>query len=176
MTLLPRPANTMRQASNRNGSVLLLAGGVMFALLLIGGYFIQYMVKQNRAGHKQAQQRITGVLANSLAQLAAQKIQHDILLESDHPLVKYLRKPTDSMGDLSRTANDPIALNSGEPDLSNVVSEMIKPLSAHGLFNYEIRYECRQSDFTPISPKYPREKSGIIHLFITIRYKKTNGP
>lgn len=176
MTLPPRPPKTMRQASNRNGSVLLLAGGVMFALLLIGGYFIQYMVRQNRAGHKQAQQRITGVLANSLAQLAAQKIQHDILLKSDHPLVKYLQKPADSMGNLSRTANGPIALGSGEPDLANVVSEMIKPLSAHGLFNYEIRYECRQSDFTPLSPNYPREKSGIIHLFVTIRYKKTNGP
>lgn len=176
MTLPPRSATTPRQTSNRNGSVLILAGGVMFALLLIGGYFIQYMVRQNRAGHKQAQQRITGVLANSLAQLAAQKIQHDILLKTDHPLVKYLRKPADGMGNLSRTANPPIALGSGDPDLSNVVSELIKPLAAQGTFNYEIRYECRQSDFTTISSKYPREKSGIIHLYVTIRYKKTNGP
>ncbi|HOT27033.1 MAG TPA: hypothetical protein PLU72_02515 [Candidatus Ozemobacteraceae bacterium] len=148
----------------------------MFALLLIGGYFIQYMVRQSRAGHKQAQQRITGVLANSLAQLAAQKIQHDILLRTDHPLVTYLRKPAGSMGELSRTANPPIALDSGTPDFSNVVSELIKPLAAHGTFNYEIRYECRQSDFSTISPKFPREKSGIIHLYVTIRYKKTNGP
>lgn len=166
----------MTFSTRRDGSVLILVGGVMCALLLIGGWFIKYMLMQNRAGHRQAQERITGVLANSLAQLAAQKIQHGILLKPDHALVKYLQKPLESMGDLSRTSAAPLALESDEPDLSNVVKELIQPLSDHGSFNYDIRYECRQSDFAAIFPKYPREKSGIIHLFVTIRYKKTNGP
>jgi len=162
--------------TRRNGSVLLVVGGVMCALLLIGGWFIKYMLMQNRAVHRQAQQRIANVLANSLAQLATQKLQQGIFLKPDHELVKYLQKPRDSMGDLARSAVPAIALDSDTPDLSSVVTELIRPLSDHGAFTYEIRCECRQADFEPLFPKYPREKTGIIHLFVTIRYKKNDGP
>jgi len=148
----------------------------MCALLLIGGWFIKYMLMQNRASHRQAQQRIANVLANSLAQLATQKLQHGILLKPDHELVKYLQKPLGSMGDLARSAVPAITLDSDPPDLSSVVTELIRPLSDQGKFTYEIRCECRQADFEPLFAKYPREKAGIIHLFVTIRYKKHDGP
>ncbi|HEY9069564.1 MAG TPA: hypothetical protein VIV61_04865 [Candidatus Ozemobacteraceae bacterium] len=148
----------------------------MFALLLIGGWFIKYMLMQSRAGHRQAQQRIAGVLANALARLAVQKIQHGILLQPDHALVKYLQKPLDKMGDLSRSAVPAISLEADVPDLSNVVSELIAPLANHGKFTYEIACEGRQADFKPVFAKYPREKTGIIHLYVKIKYKKSDGP
>ncbi|HOY69223.1 MAG TPA: hypothetical protein PLP29_20295, partial [Candidatus Ozemobacteraceae bacterium] len=163
-------------AASRNGSVLLVVGGVMFALLLIGGWFIKYMLMQSRAGHRQAQQRITGVLAHALARLAVQKLQHGILLQPDHALVKYLQKPLDKMGDLSRSSVPSISLETGAPDLSNVVNELIAPLANHGKFTYDIDCEGRQADFKPVFDKYPREKTGIIHLYVTIKYKKSDGP
>lgn len=171
----PRHSDITRKPTRRNGSVLILAGGVMCVLLMIGGWFIKYMLMQNRAGHRQSQERIAGVLANSLAQLSAHKIQHSIFLNSDHALIKYLQKPLESMGNLARTSGSKVDLESGDPDFSSVVKELIQPLSEQGEFKYEIQYECRQSDFVAVFPRYPREKSGILHLYVTIKYKKKAG-
>ncbi|NLI77966.1 MAG: hypothetical protein GX442_16195 [Candidatus Riflebacteria bacterium] len=168
------PFQTTAAPASRRGSAILVVGGVLVALLLLAGWFFQFMLMQSRLTQRQGQQRISTSLAFSLAVLAIQKIQKEILQDPTSELVKYLRKPCGSLGDLGPSAATRLKFETGGTDLSPVLEDLVEPLSALGAFSYEVHYSCQGSDFSrlPGTP-YTREKIGCIHLHIATMFKKT---
>ncbi len=170
------PGPSARCAPPRRGSVILIAGGILFVLLLLAGWFFQFMVMQNRLTHRQGQQRISTSLAFALATLAIQKIQREVVRDPASKLARYLKKPLSSLGDLPAAADTFVRLDQGATDLSPILREMVEPLSHLGAFSYEIQYSCRGSDFRPLRDSaYTREKRGLIHLAIATIFRKTGG-
>lgn len=147
----------------------------MVILFLTASGLFRYMKMQRGQSVRQGESRITGSLAQGLAVLALQKVTQEDLSNPSSSLADMLSKPIDQMGDYSQV----VTLEGGANDLSSVLQPLLQPIRDLGQHSFKIRLELRRREFDKIGPAggvYPREKQGLMHLFIDITYKKINDP
>lgn len=147
----------------------------MVILFLTASGLFRYMKMQRGQSVRQGESRITGSLAQGLAVLALQKVTQEELSNPGSSLAETLAKPLDQMSDYSQV----VTLEGGANDLTPVLQPLLQPIRDLGNHSFKIRLETRRREFDKIGPAggaYPREKQGLLHLFIDITYKKINDP
>jgi hypothetical protein len=151
---------------------MIVVAGVLLIVFLLGGFFYRYMLMQFRATRRQGNTSMVTTIAYSLAMLAKQKIQNDILQDPSHRLTENLFQPLEFMEDIEQES---FRLDGGTHDLTSLANKLFSPLSDAGEFSYELKYSCVKCDYASLgAPEYCCQKEGLIHIWVEVTLRKAD--
>ncbi|MBF0408584.1 MAG: hypothetical protein HQM10_14640 [Candidatus Riflebacteria bacterium] len=166
-----------RKKFSRDAVILVLITIAIFILFMTGAYLLKTSTLQRGQTNRLGEMNVASGVGYGLAQLALHKIMYDELANPSSSMVQALSLPLNSMTDFNLGTFN---LESGSVSLKSVCDTLTEPLAKLGNFYYRVSVKFGKSDFQAIglSNLYPREKLGLIHIFVDINHKKfnTSGP
>ncbi|MBU1106619.1 MAG: hypothetical protein KKB51_08145 [Candidatus Riflebacteria bacterium] len=148
----------------RRGSVAVLIGGIVLALLIFFGAFIKYSTSRQYATKRLNRVLLAREFSSALATLACHHLKDNEIHDLSGKLVKSLEKPLAAM--TSKAGADiifPLFINKLVDRLKIANSELQE-------LTWQVSWEVRKEDFKPILAAYPREKIGMIRIPIIVKY------
>ncbi|MFZ2960703.1 MAG: hypothetical protein WA705_27800 [Candidatus Ozemobacteraceae bacterium] len=176
---------------SKKGSILLLASGMLFCIVLYSVAYSNYMLMQKRLSEKAGKHGVMAKVAFALATLGIHKIQYGPMLanvnwpyprkavESPclYKLFEQLAKPRGAMDPEVTGTIDFHEIPTSE--LLVVVNKLTAPLEKMGAFDGTVFYHCRRDDFQEMglcANGYRREKKGFLRLTVETRLTKSGLP
>lgn len=154
-----------KSINKRHGSVAVIVGGIILALLISFGAFIKYSTSRQYATKKLNKVLLAREFSSALASLACHQLKGREIRNLSGKLVEALAKPLASMAD--KTADQVVY----DDALKAVISKLALASSELRDLDYSVGWVVQKSDFSPVLNAYSREKSGIIRIPILISYK-----
>lgn len=164
----------MMKKAGKQGSIMLVALGVLVCLFLFGGKFFTYMRMQQHLGHRGGERQLMGKVALALATLAIHKIQHG-------PETGSLSSYPAADSDLSDLYNFlsahtlPATPVTKKLDLKKVLdyslAPVVEPLTAQGDLVHEVSYTAQREDFESCGMSergFPRERRGAVRINVKL--------
>ncbi|PKL49231.1 MAG: hypothetical protein CVV42_06805 [Candidatus Riflebacteria bacterium HGW-Riflebacteria-2] len=148
----------------RRGSVAVLVGGIILALLIFFGAFIKYSSSRQYATKRLNRILLAREFSAALASFACHHLKEKEIHNLSGKLVKCLEKPLSSM---SGTITDKIVFT---PAILQLVKKLEVANSELHEISWQVSWEVKKDDFKPITPAYPREKNGLVRIPIVVKY------
>lgn len=160
------------------GSVLLVIICVIVALMTLLASFMKSTTNRVHSTKKIGDTMFARELASSLAILSNHYIKYVELKNPGSELIKVLSLPKDDMSDASGDLKAGIkeSIKSGSEDIITTLIEAYKPI-LNEISLDELNWMVYKGDFASIEVgkagnyPYPREKKGVIRIYIKISYK-----
>lgn len=153
--------------NRRSGSVLVIAIAIFVALLAVLGGFLKSTTQRQYATKKLNKVLMAREFSNSIAVLATHKLRDSELKNSTSSFLTELKKPLKDMAAMAKG-------NITEADLQalygNLVTDLKQANSELGSLSFKANWSCAKEDFKPLLEAYPREKDGIIKIFVEVSY------
>mgnify|MGYP007061389629 CR=1 FL=1 len=148
----------------RRGSVAVMVGGIVLALLVFFGAFIKYSSSRQYATKRLNRILLAREFSAALANLACHHLREKELHNLSGKLVKSLEKPISAM---SGSSSDKIVFT---PFISQLVRRLEAANSELNEISWQVNWEVKKDDFKSINSAYPREKAGLIRIPIVVEY------
>lgn len=150
----------------RRGSVAVMIGGIVLALLIFFGAFIKYSTSRQYATKRLNRVLLAREFSAALATLACHHLKDKELHNRSGKLVKSLEKPLSAM---STSVSDKIVFT---PVIKELIERRLESANSE-LYElaWRVGWEVRKVDFKPVTAAYPREKTGLIRIPIVIEYR-----
>jgi hypothetical protein len=148
----------------RRGSVAVMVGGIVLALLIFFGAFIKYSSSRQYATKRLNRILLAREFSSALANLACHHLKEKEIHNLSGKLVKCLEKPLASM---SGSTSDKIVFT---PAIRPLIAKLEAANSELREISWQVGWEVKKDDFKAITPAYPREKTGIVRIPIVIEY------
>lgn len=162
------------------GSVLLVIICVIVALMTLLASFMKSTTNRVHSTKKIGDTMFARELANSLAILSNHYIKYVELKNSGSELIKVLSLPREAMGNTDASGDLKAGIQgkikSGSEDIITTLLEAYKPILNEITLD-ELKWIVHKGDFASIEVgkagnyPYPREKKGLIRIYIKISYK-----
>jgi len=154
----------MVATGKRRGSVAVMVGGIVLALLIFFGAFIKYSSSRQYATRRLNRILLAREFSSALANLACHHLKEKEIHNLSGKLVKALEKPLSGM---SGSSSDRIVF---PPFIMQLVKRLEAANSELLEVSWQVGWEVRKDDFKPITPAYPREKIGLIRIPVVVEY------
>ncbi len=148
----------------RRGSVAVMVGCIVLALLVFFGAFIKYSSSRQYATKRLNRILLAREFSSALATLACHHLKEKEIHNLSGKLVKCLEKPLSGM---SGSTSDKIVF---PPFITQLVKRLEAANSELLEVSWQVGWEVRKNDFKPITAAYPREKIGLIRIPIVVEY------
>lgn len=150
---------------NRRGSVAVIIGGIILALVVSFGAFVKYSTSRQYATKKLNKVLLAREFASALASLAGHQLKGREIRNASGKLVEALSQPLDSM---TAVTEQTIVF----PEQIKAIIERLKQSNSELRdLDYTVKWQVGKSDFKPLLESYSREKHGIIKIPVRISYK-----
>lgn len=172
--------NALQRCHNkRYGSVLIVVIAVFAVLAIFLASFMKSATTRTHSTKKIGDTMLARELANSLAMTSFHYIKNVALKDEGGELRKVLAEPMSFYEDKKVESGDLIAgvksyIKEGAND---IISELLEKSGLESIKLEEMTWRIHKGDFTALklngdddSP-YPREKKGVVRVFIKISYK-----
>ena len=159
----------------KRGNVILIVVGIIVALMVSLGYLVKTTTSRSFTTKKLASTSYARELANSLAILSVHCLKEQIR-NNEGDLVNILSMPLDSMPSDSGEKDilSKITLLTESNDNKTVLDLIVSKSGLKSLSVDKLYWKIYKSDFKNIlvnnQKLYTREKSGLIHLYMTFSY------
>ncbi len=148
----------------RRGSVAVMVGGIVLALLIFFGAFIKYSSSRQYATKRLNRILLAREFSSALATLACHHLKEIEIHNLGGKLVKSLEKPLDLM---NTSSSDKIDF---KPFIQKIIARLESANSELYELSWQVSWEIKKNDFKLISEAYPREKTGLVRIPIVIEY------
>ncbi len=165
---------------SNKGSVLLIIICIFVALMTLLASFLKSTTNRVHSTKKIGDTMFARELANSLAILSNHYIKYVELKDPGSEIRKVLSLPREEMGSTDATGNLKAGIQakikSGSDDIITTLIEAYKPILNEIQLD-ELKWIIHKGDFANIevgkvgNNPYPREKKGLIRIYIKISYK-----
>lgn len=148
----------------RRGSVAVMVGGAILALLIFFGAFIRYSTSRQYATKRLNRILLAREFSFALATLACHQLKDKEIHNLGGKLVKSLEK---RHADMSSQVSEKIVFS---PALMQIIRKLEVANSELREISWQVGWEVRKADFQKITAAYPREKIGLVRIPITVEY------
>ena len=147
------------------GSVAVMIGGIVLALLIFFGAFIKYSTSRQYATKRLNRVLLAREFSAALATLACQHLREKEIHNRSGKLFKSLEKPLLTM---SASVADNIVFT---PIINKLIARLESANSELYELTWKVGWEVRKADFKSVTAAYPREKTGLVRIPIVIEYR-----
>lgn len=164
---MPKLSTQINLSHSRKGSVTVIVIGIFVALLAMLGGFLKSATQRQYTTKKLNKVLLAREFATSLATLSCHKLKEKDLKTPDSKLIQALKKPIEEMA--AKETQD-ISASDLKSLFGTLIDDLIKANNDLQKLNYKISWSIDKNDFRPILAAYPREKKGVIRLFVSVNY------
>lgn len=152
-------------SSKKQGSVIFVVGGVIFALILLFGGFIKFTSNRRYSSGKLRKNYQARELAYSIATLATHQIKEIEIKNKDSNLYRQLSLPLNSM------ANETLEELQFTGKVKTAYDKLLNLNKALKNLVCEVGWKIKKESFSPLLTAYPREKTGEVQVLIDLTFQ-----